>query len=111
MKDGRVGKKTGKETAAPVASPFSDKPADIDKYYDDLAEALNRLPNSFPRTASNIELLLLRKIFSPAEARLAAQMTIEKEGAAEIAARTGLPPREARERLIAMARRERQAHS
>ena len=42
--------------------------------YDQLANALDRLPNGFPRTPSNIELAILKKICSPQEAQLAAQL-------------------------------------
>jgi len=39
--------------------------------YERLADALDRLPNGFPRTASNKEIRILKKIFSPEEASLA----------------------------------------
>jgi hypothetical protein len=39
-----------------------------DLIYERLAEALDRLPNGFPRTSSNVEIRLLKKIFSPEEA-------------------------------------------
>ena len=32
--------------------------------FDRLAEALDRLPNGFPRTPSNVEIKILRKIFT-----------------------------------------------
>jgi len=43
----------------------------VDMVYDQLAEALNRLPIDFPRTASNVEIRILKKIFSPEEATIA----------------------------------------
>ena len=39
-----------------------------DEIYSRLADALDRLPNGFPRTESNVELRILRKIYSPEEA-------------------------------------------
>ena len=41
-----------------------------DSIYDQLASALDRLPNGFPRTPSNVESAILRKIFTPEEAGL-----------------------------------------
>ena len=52
---------------------FSQETMDI--YYDQLANALDRLPNAFPRTESNVEILLLKKIFSPEQARVGSQLT------------------------------------
>src|SRR4030042_6456661 len=53
-----------------------------DLVYEHLAEALDRLPNGFPRTASNVEIRLLKKIFSPEEALFAGQLTGSHESAA-----------------------------
>lgn len=36
-----------------------------DEIYGQLADALDRLPNAFPRTPSNVETQLLKKIFTP----------------------------------------------
>lgn len=41
--------------------------------YEHLADALDRLPNGFPRTPSNVEIPLLKRIFSPEDASLASQ--------------------------------------
>ena len=41
-----------------VFGQFSDSPDKHDLYYNTLADALNQLPNAFPRTESNIEILL-----------------------------------------------------
>jgi hypothetical protein len=54
------------------------------------AYALNKLPNSFPRTKSNIEITLLKKIFLPVEANLAGQLTGIQESVSAIAQRVGL---------------------
>jgi electron transport complex protein RnfB len=76
------------------------------QWYEALAGALDRLPNGYPRTQSGVEILILRRMYSPEEARLASLMGREAEPFQAIAARAGLPPAEARHRLVAMARRE-----
>jgi len=73
--------------------------------YDQLANALDRLPNGFPRTPSNIELAILIKIFSPQEAQLAAQLRGEWEPVDVLAEKFGLPAGEAMSQLVNMARR------
>ena len=76
-----------------------------DQIYDQLAEALNRLPNGFPRTPSNVEIRILKKIFSLEEATIARQLTGSEETVESIAKRVGLSVKEAEEKLIKMARR------
>jgi electron transport complex protein RnfB len=76
-----------------------------DNTYEQLADALDRLPNGFPRTPSNVEILLLKKIFSPEEAWLANQLSGDMESVETIAERANLPLTEAKARLIEMARR------
>jgi electron transport complex protein RnfB len=83
----------------PQFGPFKDNPESIEKYYNALADALNKLPNAFPRTESKIELVLLRKIFTQEEAWLAGQMTIMAEPVSEIAERVGLTVEETTKRL------------
>jgi hypothetical protein len=70
--------------------------------YDRLADALDRLPNGFPRTASKVELAILKKIFSLEEATLASQLTGHREPLDTIAARAGLSLEEAGARLMGM---------
>lgn len=43
--------------------------------YEKLANALDKIANGFPRTSSNIEILLLKRIFSSEEAWLTSQLT------------------------------------
>ena len=74
--------------------------------YAQLADALDRLPNGFPRTAAGVELLILKKIFSPEEAALAAQLGGTMETAAEIALRSGQPAEEITRQLLPLAKRE-----
>ncbi len=96
----------GTATIVPaVFGAFSNYPDKTDIYYNTLAEALNKLPNAFPRTKSNVELLLLKKIFSPEEAWLAGQLTIERESIETISKRVGLTIEETKKRLGTMSRR------
>ena len=74
-----------------------------DLVYENLAEALDKLPNGFPRTPSKVEIRILKKLFSPEEASLGGQMGRTKETPDVIASRTGLTPEEARTRLLNMA--------
>jgi electron transport complex protein RnfB len=73
--------------------------------YEKLALALDRLPNGFPRTPSNIEIRLLKKIFSPVEAELAGRLSGDMEPVEAIARRAGLRPEVVGEKLIKMAKR------
>ncbi|MEE9443770.1 MAG: 4Fe-4S binding protein [candidate division Zixibacteria bacterium] len=76
-----------------------------DAIYEKLAVALDRLPNGFPRTPSNVEIPLLKKIFTSDEALLASYLTIDMEPASEIAKRASLPSEVTSENLISMAKR------
>jgi len=72
--------------------------------YEELADALNALPNGFPRTPSNVEIPMLQKIFTPAEASLARHLGREMETVDAIAGRAELEKRRAVAGLIALAR-------
>lgn len=76
-----------------------------DRMYARLADALDRLPNGFPRTVTGVEIRILKRIFSEAEASLAGQLTGRPEPVDVIASRTGLPRSEVSRRLFALARR------
>jgi Na+-translocating ferredoxin:NAD+ oxidoreductase subunit B len=76
-----------------------------DDVFERLANALDRLPNGFPRTDSRVEIRILKKIFTPEEAALACQLTRTFEPVDEIARRVGMPAGETRERLLGMVRR------
>ncbi len=73
--------------------------------YEDLAAALDRLPNGYPRTTSGVEVRLLQALLSPDEAWLASQLSGRFEPVSAIAARIGLSPRQALVRLIPLAER------
>jgi ferredoxin len=73
--------------------------------YQKLAAKLDALPNRFPATESGVEIRLLQKIFTSQEAALAAEMFYEKEPAAVIAERAGVPSKNARKVLKDMVRK------
>lgn len=77
----------------------------IDRVYHELAEALNRLPNGFPRTDSMIELHLLQKMYSLEHAAVACRLSGEYESVGMIAERLGVPVSRARSVLMGMAKR------
>ena len=70
-----------------------------EKSYEQLADALDELPNGFPRVSSGVEIRLLKKAFTPEEAALAGQMGRRYETVADISARTGLPEQQVKELL------------
>jgi len=74
-----------------------------EQIYERLAEALDRLPNGFPRTPRNIEIRILEKIFSPGEALIASQLSEKLEPLDVIAKRTGLSVEDLRKTLTKMA--------
>ncbi len=70
--------------------------------YEMLAKALDGLPGGFPSTESRVELQVLKKIFSPEEARLAGYLTGTSETVDVIATKAGLSEEEAGASLNAM---------
>jgi NAD-dependent dihydropyrimidine dehydrogenase PreA subunit len=77
----------------------------VSRVYEHLAEALDKLPNGFPRTPSGVEIRILKKIFSPEEASVASQLTGSMEPVDAIAKRIGLSAEDAKAKLVKMARR------
>lgn len=73
--------------------------------YERLAEALDRLPNGFPRTPAGTELRILAKIMTEEEADLASRLTGTMEPVEAVAARLGIGRKQTTSRLIALARR------
>jgi ferredoxin len=92
----------GISASLPVTKLLGQDTETINAWYERLADALNRLPNSFPRTKSKIEIALLKKIFLPEEAQLAGQLTGTSESFKTIARHVGLPEKETANRLQAM---------
>ncbi len=75
------------------------------KVFEKLADALDRLPNGFPRTSSKVEIRILRKIFTEEEAKLAGELTRKAESVAQIAGRLKVDEADVKSRLVAMAKR------
>ncbi len=78
---------------------------DTDKLYEDLAAHLDRLPAGFPRTATGVEMRILRRLFTPEQAILAMLTTLKPETPEEIAARSGRNPEELAAQLEALSRK------
>jgi electron transport complex protein RnfB len=76
-----------------------------DRVFEKLADALDRLPNGFPRTPSGVEIQILKKIFSEEEAALASELTGIPESVDQIAHRLDNAEGDLKPRLIAMAKR------
>jgi H+/Na+-translocating ferredoxin:NAD+ oxidoreductase subunit B len=76
-----------------------------DNAFEQLADALDRLPNGFPRTPTGVEVRILKKIFSPEEAHLASQMTGKFEQVDEISKRIEMPVEDIKKLLFQMLRR------
>ena len=77
-----------------------------DEAYDQLAEALGRLPNGFARTTSGVEISILKRIFTPTETALAGGLTLNKESPTAIAGRLRRDIGETERILVDMADRD-----
>ena len=73
--------------------------------YHRLAQHLDDLPGGFPATDSGVELRILRRLFTPAEAEFAQHLTLLAEEPRVIARRAKISTEEAAERLEEMARK------
>ncbi len=76
-----------------------------DDVYRQLAARLDALPNGFPATEDGTELAILRALFTPEEAALAAQLRLTPESAEEVSARTNGDPAATRLLLKSMGKR------
>ena len=72
--------------------------------YAELADALNALPNGFPRTETGSDLRLLEFMYTEKEAELASRLTRQWETASEIAERLGKLTKETLSGLFALVR-------
>ena len=77
----------------------------MNESYQLLAKKLDEHPNGFPPTPDGVEIRLLAKIFSPDEAALASQLSVQVEPVAQIAERIGSDPDEIKRKLKDLARR------
>jgi hypothetical protein len=73
--------------------------------YELLAKRLDALPNGYPPTEDGVELRILKFLYSPEEAELAARLKMPLETPQEVAARIGGDPKELRLMLKGMAKR------
>ena len=73
--------------------------------YNQLAKYLDDMPGGFPTTESGVELRILRRLFTPEEARLALRLTLLPEEPARIAKSLHLPPEETARKLEDMAKK------
>lgn len=73
--------------------------------YKKLARHLDNLPGGFPPTNSGVELRILKRMFTPEEARLAVKLTLIPEEARVIAYRAKISREEAEQRLEEMAKK------
>jgi electron transport complex protein RnfB len=76
---------------------------DIESIYCRLADHLEGLPGGFSPSDTGEHIHLLRHLFTPEEAELATHLTLDREGAREIAERANLSVTETERRLEEMA--------
>ena len=76
----------------------------MEDVYERLALHLDNLPAGFPRTASGVEMRILRRLFTPEQAELTLHLTLLGEEARVVAYRAGIPVAEAARRLEEMDR-------
>lgn len=70
--------------------------------YERLAQHLDDLPAGFPRTESGVEIRILRRLFTPEDAKFAVHLTMIPEESRVIARRAKIPVEEATRRLEKM---------
>ncbi|MGP8089308.1 MAG: 4Fe-4S binding protein [Syntrophobacteraceae bacterium] len=73
--------------------------------YKRLANHLDNLPGGFPPTESGVEMRILRRLFTPEEAKLALYLTLLPEEPCVVARRAGMAWDEAAKRLEEMAQK------
>jgi Na+-translocating ferredoxin:NAD+ oxidoreductase subunit B len=73
--------------------------------YKRLAKHLDNLPGGFPPTGSGVEMRILKRLFTPEEAKLALHLTLLHEEPRVVARRAGLPRDETVQLLDEMAKK------
>jgi len=63
-----------------------------EKIYKKLRKFMDNLPTGFPETESGVEIKILKKLFTPEQAELFMELTLEPETVKSIANRTGIEP-------------------
>lgn len=74
-----------------------------DDAYLRLAQVLNELPNGFPSTATQVEIKLLKKIFTSEQADLFCDLRLTFETPEQLSSRTGRPLEGLQRKLMSMA--------
>ncbi len=72
--------------------------------FERLAEHLDNLPGGYPRTENGVEMRILRRLFTPEEAKLAVHLTLIPEEPRVVARRAKIPAKEVSQRLEEMAK-------
>lgn len=75
------------------------------KIYQNLAEQLDKIPNGFPKTKSGVELKILKKLFSPEEAKMASTLSLELQSIKSIAENNNADESEVKILLIGMVKK------
>lgn len=75
-----------------------------DKIYEELSQHLDKMPAGFAKTKSGAELKLLKKFYTPEQAKIALQLSPKPEPSSKIAERLGMDLQEASEKIEQMAR-------
>jgi electron transport complex protein RnfB len=75
-----------------------------DKPYLNLRKFLDQFPLGFPQTSSGVEIKILKRLFTPEEAKVAVLLTPFPEEAEQIAKRTGYDEKELKRKLESMSR-------
>ncbi len=73
--------------------------------YKKLAKHLDNLPGGFPPTESGVEMRILKRLFTPEQAKLAPYLTLLPEEPRVVAHRAGLPRDKTAKRLEEMAKK------
>ena len=72
-----------------------------DEMYERLADALDALPGRFPRTASGVEIRILKWLYTPEQAQVFGVLSRDPQTVEEVAERAGLPVDKVNEILFA----------
>jgi Pyruvate/2-oxoacid:ferredoxin oxidoreductase delta subunit len=75
-----------------------------DDIYTQLREFMDKTPGGFPTTESGVEMKILKKLFTPEQARVTLGLTLMPEPPSQIAERIGMGEAEAAEKLEGMAK-------
>jgi len=76
-----------------------------DDVYFKLRQFLDRFPLGFPQTASGVEMQILKKLYTPKEARIARHLSVQPEPADAVAERSGQDVDDLAHMLEAMAKK------